>query len=70
MTLREKQSTFAINVARLIIWAAERGYEVTFAEAYRPPEWFVERVERLERKLDKVGDQQEDHLRNYHGLTR
>lgn len=35
-----------------------------------PPKWFVERVKRLERKLDKVSDQQEDHLRNYHGLTR
>jgi hypothetical protein len=38
MTLREKQSLFARNVARLIQYLYAEGYEVTFAEAYRPPE--------------------------------
>jgi hypothetical protein len=38
MTLRQKQSIFAIYVARLILKANEMGYEVTFAEAYRSPE--------------------------------
>jgi len=38
MTLREKQSTFVSLVAQLILEANRRGYELTFAEAYRPPE--------------------------------
>jgi hypothetical protein len=38
MTLREKQSQFARDVANLIQFAYAEGYEVTFAEAYRPPE--------------------------------
>ena len=38
MTLREKQSLFARNIAKLIQFAYAEGYEVTFAEAYRPPE--------------------------------
>jgi hypothetical protein len=38
MTLRQKQSIFALRVARLILKANEMGYEVTFAEAYRSPE--------------------------------
>ena len=38
MTLREKQSLFARNIARLIQYAYAEGYEVTLAEAYRPPE--------------------------------
>jgi len=38
MTLRQKQSKFADMVAALIITARQLGYEVTFAEAYRPPE--------------------------------
>jgi hypothetical protein len=37
-TLRQKQSRFARGVALLIQYAEARGYEVTFAEAYRPPE--------------------------------
>ena len=35
MTLREKQSLFVYLVSRLISEATIRGYEFTFAEAYR-----------------------------------
>lgn len=38
MTLREKQSFFALQVAKLILKAHEMGYSVTFGEAYRSPE--------------------------------
>lgn len=38
LTLRQKQSVFALRIARLIIKANELGYEVTFGEAYRSPE--------------------------------
>lgn len=38
MTLREKQSAFAILVAQLIQHAFGMGYAVTFGEAYRSPE--------------------------------
>lgn len=38
MTLREKQSEFTVLVARLIQEAEQRGYELTFGEAYRSPE--------------------------------
>ena len=38
MTLRQKQSEFALDVADLILWAHHNGYEVTLSEAYRPPE--------------------------------
>jgi hypothetical protein len=38
MTLREKQSTFILNVARLIVNAFENGIELTFGEALRTPE--------------------------------
>jgi hypothetical protein len=38
MTLREKQSIFLINVAKLIIWANENGYELTGGELLRTPE--------------------------------
>lgn len=37
-TLREKQSRFALMVARLIFKAEELGYEVTFGEAWRSEE--------------------------------
>ncbi len=37
-TLRQKQSRFAGYVALLIQYAAARGYEVTFGEAWRTPE--------------------------------
>lgn len=40
MTLREKQSKFALMVAQLIIKAYELGYEVTFGDAYRDPRVF------------------------------
>lgn len=38
MTLREKQARFAVLVAKLILEAERRGYQVTFGEAYRSPE--------------------------------
>lgn len=38
MTLREKQSTFARLVAKLIQQAWRDGFEVTFGEAFRSPE--------------------------------
>jgi len=38
MTLRKKQSKFARMLADLIIWAYDNGYELTLAEAYRPPD--------------------------------
>lgn len=38
MTLREKQQLFTVMVANLIHWAEERGYRLTFGEAYRTPE--------------------------------
>jgi len=38
MTLREKQSEFALAVAQLILWAHHEGYEVTFGHATRCPE--------------------------------
>lgn len=37
-TLRQKQSRFALMVARLILQAQVMGYEVTLGEAYRSPE--------------------------------
>ena len=38
MSLREKQSAFAIAVAHLILEAGVLGYDVTLGEAYRTPE--------------------------------
>lgn len=38
MTLSEKQALFTVKVAQLINWADERGYRLTFGEAYRTPE--------------------------------
>ena len=37
MTLREKQSFFAVLVARLILHAVQEGYAVTLGEAMRSP---------------------------------
>jgi hypothetical protein len=37
-SLREKQSAFAKLAAELIKHAYSQGYEITFGEAYRPPE--------------------------------
>ncbi|MGQ6441312.1 M15 family metallopeptidase [Serratia sp. IR-2025] len=38
MTLSEKQQLFTVMIAQLIYWADERGYRLTFCEAYRTPE--------------------------------
>lgn len=38
MTLRQQQSLFVRLVAKLITYATERGYELTFGEAWRTPE--------------------------------
>lgn len=38
MKLSEKQATFTVMVAQLIIWAEQQGYQLTFGEAYRTPE--------------------------------
>lgn len=35
MSLRAKQSIFALNISKLIVWANENGYEITTGEAYR-----------------------------------
>jgi hypothetical protein len=37
MTLRQKQSKFALLVARLILKAQELGYEVTLGDVFRDP---------------------------------
>ena len=37
-TLGEKKQLFAHNIARLILWANEQGYAITFGEALRTPE--------------------------------
>jgi hypothetical protein len=36
MKLSEKQQIFTLNVARLIMWANEQGYRLTFGEVHRP----------------------------------
>ena len=36
--LQKKQARFAVAVAKLILWADEKGYEVTFGDAYRHPD--------------------------------
>ena len=38
LTLRQKQSKFVVMVSKLITWANDNGYELTFGEAYRTPE--------------------------------
>ena len=38
MTLRQKQSVFLSNVAKLISWAFENGYELTGGELFRTAE--------------------------------
>lgn len=35
MKLSDRQKLFAINVAKLIFWAYQNGYEITFGDAYR-----------------------------------
>lgn len=37
-TLGQKQRAFAIDVAQLIVFAYQNGFEVTFGDAYRDPE--------------------------------
>jgi hypothetical protein len=37
-TLLDLQQTFALLSARLIIWANEQGYGITYSEAYRSPQ--------------------------------
>ena len=34
MTLREKQSKFVECIGKLIVWAYEQGYEITFGDTY------------------------------------
>jgi hypothetical protein len=38
MSLREEQSAFAKDIVKLLTWAEQMGYEVTFGEALRTPE--------------------------------
>lgn len=38
MTLRQKQSIFLVNVANLILWACNEGYELTGGELWRTEE--------------------------------
>ena len=38
MSLREEQSTFALDVMRLFIWLHDNGYDWTFGEAQRTAE--------------------------------
>jgi hypothetical protein len=38
MTIRQRQSIFVPNVAKLITFAYEQGYELTFGEAFRTVE--------------------------------
>ncbi|WP_414483674.1 M15 family metallopeptidase [Serratia marcescens] len=38
MTLSEKQQLFTKLISQLILWADEKGYRLTFGEAYRTPE--------------------------------
>ena len=37
MSLREKQSKFALMVSELIAWAFDQGYEITLGDTYRDP---------------------------------
>ena len=34
MRLQEAQQLFCLNIAKLIIWAYEQGYELTFGESF------------------------------------
>lgn len=38
MTLSEKQALFTVMIGRLILWADEHGYRLTFGEAFRTTE--------------------------------
>lgn len=37
-TLLEKQTAFALFISKMIVWAYNEGYEVTFGEAWRSDE--------------------------------
>jgi hypothetical protein len=37
MSKVDQQNIFAGNVARLILWTQDQGYQVTLGEAHRPP---------------------------------
>ena len=37
MTLGQKQREFTLMIAKLIVFAYERGYELTFGDAFRDP---------------------------------
>lgn len=41
MTLSQKQAKFTLMIAKLIIWANDHNYALTFGEAYRTPEQAV-----------------------------
>lgn len=53
MTLREKQSTFLFNVAKLIFWAFDNGYELTGGELLRTKDQQYLYFEGY--KLDRIG---------------
>ena len=38
MTLSDKQAAFTVAIAKLITWANQQGYKLTFGEAYRTPQ--------------------------------
>lgn len=38
MTLSQQQRAFTLNVSKLIAWAYDNGFELTFGEALRTPE--------------------------------
>jgi len=38
MTLNHKQQQFTVMIGKLIIWASDNGYGLTFGEAFRTPE--------------------------------
>lgn len=50
VSLRQKQSIFAFLVARLILFANENQYEVTFGRTYQDPEWKVGTKDSLHKK--------------------
>lgn len=45
MSLSSKQALFTLNISKLIAWAYERGYCLTFADAYRAPRQALENAE-------------------------
>lgn len=42
MTLGQKQRAFTRMVAKLVLWAYDHGYELTYGDAYRDPRVFGE----------------------------